>query len=584
MTRNSIAVLYFEPDEACAQPLREALAAQVGDGLKLEHATDLARASELVTTRRFDAVLLGHGSGERGSELLVALRRALPQLPVVGIEPDDGGERRKHWQREGMHDCLPHPSHNGAGSNWEVLLVARALRYLVERQSLQLELERARSLGLHLAHHDTLTDLPNRQLFRTRLRQLIAQAKRHPRALGVLFLDLDRFKQINDTLGHRVGDILLQAVARRLQACVRETDTAARRGGDEFTIILDGVKRGQDVARVAKKVLSEIAKPFVIDGHDLFITASIGISLFPGDGSDVETLVRNSDIAMYRAKGRGGNNYQFFLPEMNDRALERMELEHSLHQAIERQQFVLHYQPQVDLTSGRIVSMEALVRWQHPDLGLIYPDEFIPLAEETGLIVPLGDWVLETACKQARAWQDRGLPPVALAVNFSARQFQFRRPVERIRQALAAADLAPHFLELELTESVVMKDPSFAIETLLKLRDMGIGISIDDFGTGHSSLAYLKRFPITKLKIDKVFIRTLLSDPKDAAITNAIISMAHNLQLKAVAEGVETMNQLDFLRGPRCDEVQGYLFSRPLPPDQAERLLEMWSMPSVDLN
>ena len=437
--------------------------------------------------------------------------------------------------------------------------------------------DRARRLGLHLAHHDTLTDLPNRQLFRSRLRQLIAQARRNPRALAVLFLDLDRFKQINDTLGHGVGDRILQQVARRLEGCIRESDTAARRGGDEFTVILDGVRRGQDAARVARKILSSLAKPLKVDNYELFLTGSIGISLFPADGGDVDELVKHADIAMYRAKSRGGNGYQFYLPEMNDRALERMEMENSLHVALEREQFFLVYQPQVQLSTGRITGMEALVRWRHPDLGVIYPDEFIPLAEETGLIVQLGEWVLRESCRQNKAWQVQGLPPIQVGVNFSARQFQFKRPVELIEDALKQSGLEPQYLDLELTESAVMQDHSFAMDTLRQLRELGISISIDDFGTGHSSLAHLKRFPITRLKIDKAFVRTLLIDPRDAAITQAIIGMARTLGLKAVAEGVETEAQCEFLRAPGesppCDQAQGYFFSRPLPAEQAEELL-----------
>jgi diguanylate cyclase (GGDEF)-like protein len=575
MTPPTAQVLVFEPRESTAHVLADTLVACSGGRLTFRIATTMDEAQRLLASQPIATVLIGSGAGEQAFELLTALRRVFPALPVVGLGDARTGER---FLREGGQDWVEVASETGADVG-EARLIERVLRHVVERGVLLAELERQRRIGLHLAHHDTLTDLPNRQLFRTQLRQLINQAHRHPRALGVMFLDLDRFKQINDTLGHRIGDLLLVAVARRLQGCVRETDIAARRGGDEFTVLLDGIKRGQDAAKVAKKILAETARPYHIDGHELFITASIGISLFPADGADSESLVRNADIAMYRAKARGGNTYQFFMPEMTDLAVERMELENSLHQALERKQFVLYYQPQVDLVSGRIVAMEALIRWIHPEAGMIFPDEFIPLAEETGIIVAMGEWVLGEACRQAKRWDALGLPPVIQAVNFSARQFQFRRPVERIREVLSETGLDPSRLDLELTESALMKDPGFAMETLRKLRDMGVSISIDDFGTGHSSLAYLKRFPINKLKIDKTFIHSLLADRKDAAITNAIISMAHELELKAVAEGVETPEQLEYLRGPGCDEVQGYLFSRPVPADEAARLLASWNTP-----
>lgn len=452
-------------------------------------------------------------------------------------------------------------------------LLERCLEWAVERQSLSTDLRRARELSVHLAHHDTLTDLPNRQFFRARLRQLIAQAERSHGQLAILFLDLDRFKQINDTLGHVVGDRLIQEVARRIQGCIRSADSASRCGGDEFNLILSDVRRGQDAARVAKKIAQSIAEPMHIDGHELFSSCSIGISLFPMDGHDVDTLVRNADVAMYQAKSEGGGKFRFFMPQMTDRAVERLALEHSLRQAIERKEFVLHYQPRVELASDRIVGFEALVRWNHPDLGLIYPDEFIPVAEETGLIAPLGEWVAREACAQLVRWRSQGFEIDSMAVNVSARQFRQRMPIELVRGALEESGLEARHLEIEITESAVMQDARQALETLEELRQIGVRVAIDDFGTGQSSLAYLKRFPLTKLKIDKAFIRTLLSDPRDAAITRAIIAMAHSLGLVACAEGVETRKQLDFLRDPGCDEVQGYVYSPPLPVERATRLL-----------
>jgi len=575
MPEPRVRVLLIEQDPEDLRRVRGALAEVPGLTLELCTCSDAAAAVQELQRSEPELVLLGLRPEVSSEEAVAELRSldAVFQGPVVVLEAGCEEALAQRLIQEGAADCV--------SKRWLVDgmqgLLPRIARYALERHQLLRDLDRARRLGLHLAHHDTLTDLPNRQLFRSRLRQLIAQARRNPRALAVLFLDLDRFKQINDTLGHGVGDRILQQVARRLEGCIRESDTAARRGGDEFTVILDGVRRGQDAGRVARKILLRLAKPFEVDGYELFLTGSIGISLFPADGGDVDELVKHADIAMYRAKSRGGNGYQFYLPEMNDRALERMEMENSLHVALEREQFFLVYQPQVQLSTGRITGMEALVRWRHPDLGVIYPDEFIPLAEETGLIVQLGEWVLRESCRQNKAWQVQGLPPIQVGVNFSARQFQFKRPVELIEDALKQSGLEPQYLDLELTESAVMQDHSFAMDTLRQLRELGISISIDDFGTGHSSLAHLKRFPITRLKIDKAFVRTLLIDPRDAAITQAIIGMARTLGLKAVAEGVETEAQCEFLRAPGesppCDQAQGYFFSRPLPAEQAEELL-----------
>jgi diguanylate cyclase (GGDEF)-like protein len=519
-----------------------------------------ARPSELGDSgERPDVCLLVES--EVGAAI-TALRRTQERFgPVPVVLAGDGFDRgqREVLVREGASGFARRADLDDP----ELRSVAGALEWAVERHQLVTELRRAREVGRHLAHHDTLTDLPNRQAFRSRLRQELANARRHGRQVAVLFIDLDRFKHINDTLGHGVGDRLLQEVARRLRSCVRETDLAARRGGDEFNLILTDIRRGQDAARVARKVQAALALPFRLEGNEFYTSASIGISVYPADGRDIDTLVKHADIAMYQAKEQGGCTHRFFLPNMNDRALERLELEQSLRLAIDRSEFVLHYQPRIDLPSGRICGVEALVRWEHPDLGLIYPDEFIPVAEETGLIDGLGAWVLTDACRQAVAWREAGVPLDSVAVNFSARQFQRQQPADVVRRALERSNLPPQALELEITESAVMQDAGVALETLAELRALGVGVAIDDFGTGYSSLAYLKRFPITKLKIDKTFIRTLLIDPKDAAIAQAIVGMAHSLGLRSCAEGVETLKQLDFLRGANCDEVQGYVYCRP---------------------
>ena len=417
----------------------------------------------------------------------------------------------------------------------------------------------------HLAHYDELTGLANRSMFSQRLSHALAQARRNGMQLAVLFIDLDRFKNINDTLGHEAGDSVLKEVAERLQGCLRESDTVGRLGGDEFVVLLEGIPQSMHCAEVAQKILTAVARPFALDTQEFHLTASIGISTYPADSEDVQSLLKNADIAMYRAKELGKNNFQFYSAQMNIHTLERLALESSLRGALERNEFLLHYQPKVDIRSGRIIGMEALVRWQHPTKGLIPPMQFIPLAEETGLIVPIGEWVLRTACARNKSWQEQGLPPLRIAVNLSARQFTHENLLQDVARVLNETGLDAAFLELEITESMVMHDPEHAIELLNKLKAMGISISIDDFGTGYSSLSYLKRFPIDSVKIDRSFIRDLPLDGDDAAITQAIIAMAHGLKLKVIAEGVETGEQLSFLRAHKCDEMQGYYFSKPLP-------------------
>jgi diguanylate cyclase (GGDEF)-like protein len=383
----------------------------------------------------------------------------------------------------------------------------------------------------------------------------------------VLFIDLDRFKNVNDTLGHDAGDRVLQAIAGRLKGCLREVDTLARLGGDEFGLLVEQVSDTRFVGNVARKLLKAVAEVLVVDGQEYHITASIGISTYPADGSDATTLLKNADIAMYRAKDRGKDNSQFYAAAMNAHSMARLSLETGLRHALERGEFLLHYQPKVDIASGRITGMEALVRWMRPESGLVSPADFIPLAEETGLIVPIGAWVLKTACERNRAWQLQGMPPLRVAVNLSARQFVQANLVSEVARVLDASGLAPASLELEITESMVMDNPERAIQTLRQLKSMGIALAIDDFGTGYSSLGYLKRFPIDNIKIDRSFIKDIPHSNDDATITRTIIDMTHNLRLKVVAEGVETAAQLDFLREHGCDEMQGYYFSRPLAED-----------------
>ena len=417
----------------------------------------------------------------------------------------------------------------------------------------------------YLAHYDHLSGLPNRVLFQDRLEQSLAQSQRETWVTAVMFIDLDRFKVINDTLGHSAGDKLVLAVARRLSHLVRSGDTVSRLGGDEFALILQNLSKGQDAAIVAQKVLESLAEPFDVEGHEIFVTASIGITLYPSDSEIPEALLKNADSAMYRAKQAGRNNFQYYTTEMNARSGENLHLENSLRRALERREFTLHYQPKADLRSGRIIGVEALMRWQHPEFGMVSPGKFIPLLEETGLIVPSGEWVVRAACAQLRVWEDSGIKVVPVSVNLSGRQFQHQDLVRSIMDIISESGVEPGLIELELTESSLMSNPDDANRILLSLKEFGVRISVDDFGTGYSSLAYLKRFPIDALKIDRSFVQDIISDHEDAAIVRAIISLAHSLKLTVIAEGVETEEQLAFLVTNGCDQVQGYLLSVPLP-------------------
>jgi len=425
------------------------------------------------------------------------------------------------------------------------------------------------------ATHDVLTELPNRILLQMQLQGAIERAERSGLRLVLLFVDLDRFKSINDGLGHTAGDALLKAVGVRLKNSSRKIDMVARFGGDEFIIVLENIHHETLATLIASKVRKALEQPYMIEGRECFITASIGISLYPKDGQDAEALLKNADAAMYQAKESGRNNAQHYSQEMNIHSRKRLLLEHELRRAMERNQLVLHYQPQVDLKTGKVLGVEALLRWQHPHLGLIAPSEFIALAEETGLIIPIGQWVIQTATAQAKAWQSEGLPSLRVAVNLSPRQFMEQRVTGMIADILKHNGLDPCYLELEITENLIMKDLDNAIATLHVLKSMGVQLAIDDFGTGYSSLSHLKRFPVDRLKIDQSFVRDITTNPDDAAITLAIIAMAHNMRLKVIAEGVETEEQFNYLKSRSCDEIQGYYFSHPLPADEITSVLKM---------
>jgi diguanylate cyclase (GGDEF)-like protein len=427
----------------------------------------------------------------------------------------------------------------------------------------------------HSAQHDVVTNLPNRLLLNDRIAQSIASGRRWNRPLAVIFLDLDRFKYINDSLGHAMGDKLLQSVSKRLLASVRASDTVSRQGGDEFVILLSEITYPEDAATSAKKILLSLSAPHSIGGHDLQINASIGVSVYPEDGENAETLIKNADMAMYHAKENGRNNFQFFKEEMNLKAVERQSLEENLRCALEREEFLLHYQPKINLDTGEITGVEALIRWQQPDRGLVPPSQFVPIAEDCGLIVQIGRWVLREACRQAREWQDAGLPFRRISINVSAVEFRDKGFVESVRAILSETGFQARYLDLELTEGVLMEDAESTASVLQALKRMGIHLAVDDFGTGYSSLSYLQQFPIDVLKIDKSFVQRITSDPDGPSIVSAIIDMGKNLKQRVIAEGIETEQQRAFLQAHHCAEGQGYLFSRPLAAAQFEHLLQM---------
>jgi len=470
-----------------------------------------------------------------------------------------------------------------AGALLTVLLAAGGIffsrRTLTRLQSAETQQRAAEQRLAQLAQYDALTGLANRTLFQDRLAQSIARARRSERQIALLFLDLDRFKEINDSLGHEAGDRVLQASGARLRQNLREGDSVARLGGDEFTVILEDVESAEQVNGVAHKLMHAFAEPFRIDGQDLYVTLSLGIALYPGDGGDADTLVRHADTAMYEAKSEGRDGFQFYAPVMSAAASERLTMEGRLRQALERSEFVLHYQPVVRLASGEISSVEALLRWRHPEEGLVAPGRFIAAAEQTGLIVPLGDWVLREACAQAARWQAAGLRPLRVAVNLSARQFRKGRLVEVVRTALAAGGLASRWLMLEITETLLMDNPRASGATLQLLKEMGVHMALDDFGTGYSSLAYLKHFPIDVIKIDRSFVRDIPGDADDAAIVKATIGLAASLGMLTTAEGVETREQLAFLQEHGCRFGQGYLFSPPVEADAFAAMLREERIP-----
>ena len=490
------------------------------------------------------------------------LKTAIEKNKTVGLTPHcilvrrDGTEFAIEDSAAPIHDSQGHAT--GAVIVFHDVSVARAMGAEMS----------------HLAQHDILTNLPNRTLLQDRLSQAIATADRNGTRLAVLFLDLDGFKHINDSLGHATGDKLLQSVAKRLLACVRNSDTVSRQGGDEFVLLLSEVAHAGDAGVKAGKIIKSLIAPHEIDQHSLRITASVGVTTYPDDGLDAEILIKNADLAMYCAKDKGRNNYQFFEKDMNLRAVERQSVEGNLRCALERNEFVMHYQPKIHLKTGEITGVEALIRWQHPVRGLLGPLQFVSIAEDCGLMLPIGQWLLRESCRQAKAWQDAGLRPIELAVNVSSIEFRNDDFLKEVKTILEETHLEARYLELELTESVLMRHAEFTVPVLQKLKALGVRLAIDDFGTGYSSLSYLRQFPIDTLKVDKSFVQEINADTGDATIISAVIDMGGSLKHRVIAEGVETIEQVAFLQAHRCDEAQGYYFSRPVPGLQFAELLE----------
>ncbi|MDZ4261883.1 MAG: EAL domain-containing protein [Pseudomonadota bacterium] len=525
-----------------------------------------------------EAAVLSREKSATAREEAADLREDAAHLREGAAQVREGGAQEREGAATTREQEIPAAEAQAASSDQILAMLRQANAHLItssiEAHKLTEQVQIAHDKLEHLVHHDVLTNLPNRTLLQDRLTQAIELALRQHRQLAVLFIDLDQFKHINDSLGHLVGDRLLQSVAQRLLGCVRHSDTVSRQGGDEFVLLLPHIEQPEDMARSAKKLIAELALPHLIDGHNLYIGASIGISIYPNDGQDAETLIKCADSAMYHAKENGRNNYQFFEQAMNIRAVERQSIESGLRRALELQEFVLHYQPKIDLQSGAIVGVEALIRWQHPQRGLLSPMQFVPIAEECGLMLPIGRWVLGEACRQAQRWLQAGLPPITVAINISAPEFRAHGFFQNIRATLEETHLQPRYLELELTESVLMRDANATGSMLHALVDMGVKLAVDDFGTGYSSLSYLRKFPIDTLKIDQSFVNDMTHNPDAAAIVCAVISMAKSLRLRVIAEGVETAEQATFLLARQCEEGQGYHFGRPVEAEVLATLLK----------
>jgi diguanylate cyclase (GGDEF)-like protein len=557
--------------------IRDLLSDMLCDDYSCKTATCAEDALLLLQQDKFDIVLSDINMGEMsGFELIPQVRSISPDTVVVMISSEQHIDSAIKAMRVGAFDYIKKP--------FNVMHVQTVVHHALEHHSLLVtkqryerhlaELVEQRTAELnYLAYHDPLTNLPNRVLFEDRLSQAIAVAEHNQQTIVVLYLSLDKFKKVHDTLGPESEALLLQEVARRLKNCVREGVTVARFERDEFGLLITQVEGTQDYVKFIEFIKKAFNPTFTINDHEVYITVSIGVSLFPDDAKDVQNLLKNAGAALNRAKEQGGNAYQFYTADLNDQALKRLEFERNLRRALDRNEFDVYYQPKVDAKNHQIIGMEALVRWRHPELGLITPAEFIPLAEETGLIIPLGEWVMRTACRQTKAFQEEGFSSLQVSVNISPRQFLQPNLLEVIKNIITETGIDPNCLELELTESSVMQNTETAIKILNELKKMGVKISIDDFGTGYSSLAYLKSLPLDVLKIDKSFVQDVTVNSQDAAIVMTIIALAHNLNLKVIAEGVEVEEQLKFLQLLKCDEWQGYLYSKPIAQDEFRELL-----------
>jgi diguanylate cyclase (GGDEF)-like protein len=567
-------ILIIDDDEA----IRSLMVALLSEAYDCRAASSAEEALTELDRKTFDLVLSDIDmGGMSGLELVPRVLSMSPDTVVLMISGHNEIETAIKAMRVGAFDYISKPldirhveaAVERALSHCHLLKDKR--RY---KEQLETLLQQRTAEVDRLAYYDTITQLPNRTLFEDRLAQAVAIAKSEHQTLGVLFISFDQFKKVNDTLGHDSGDRVLCEFAKRLRSCLAETDTVARFGSDEFAVLQTRVQDANEIVETIGSLSQVLKFAFEVDEQELFATASVGVSLFPLDGEDTQNLLKNAGAALYKAKRSGGANYQFYTADMHSLAVRRLALETNLRRAIQNEEFLLHYQPRVCVDSLMVTGVEALVRWQHPQLGLISPAEFIPLAEDTGLIVQIGEWVLRNACLQAKRWQQSGFSPIQMAVNISGRQFQEQDLAAVVIQVLDETQLAPQLLELELTESSIMQNAELAAGVLQTLKGMGVRISIDDFGTGYSSLAILKRLPIDALKIDQSFVRDATTDPDDASLVMAIITLAHNLRLKVIAEGVETEEQLRFLHLLRCDEIQGYLFSKPLPADSLVSLLD----------
>jgi diguanylate cyclase (GGDEF)-like protein len=554
-------VLLIEDNPGDARLIELMLAEDPDTPFRLSCVDRLSRGLEFLSAQKPGIVLLDLSLPDsHGLETFDKVFAHSPAVPIIVLTGNDDQMLALSAVKTGAQDYL-------VKGKLDRELLVRAMHYSIERKRYQEQLE-------HQANYDALTGLPNRNLLHDRLKQAVF-AQRQQRSIAVVFIDLDHFKFINDSLGHNAGDRLLRQMADRLREAVRDGDTVSRLGGDEFILVLNDQHNEDFVFRAMQRIIAKVGEPVVLEGQELTVTCSAGISLYPQDGPDVDTLLKNADAAMYRAKDHGRNNFQFYTAEMNKLVNERLSMEASLRRAVERNELTLHYQPKHDLRSGAIVGVEALVRWNHPEWGLVYPDRFVPLAEETGLIGPIGEWVLRTACAQNRAWQNAGLPPVVMSVNLSPRQFRQDALFKTVARILAETALRPEFLEMEITESMVMHNMEISVAILKGLRELGVHLSVDDFGTGYSSLSYLKTLPIGILKIDRSFVNDIdgVAGQSDGLLARAIISLGHSLKLKVIAEGVETESQLDFLKAHHCDEAQGFFFSKPVPPEDCAKLL-----------